>query len=631
MFDSPSSHPEEPILDTQVSDTTMSQTLDQLLMNELSPQKTLIDPKSIIVHDGDGEKDSKSVVYYGNKGSLHREQANKRPQTKTDWFEVFVKRFFGGDHEKAKELVAKFHKFDKNKSTTGEASGIIASYIAQGCKEGILRDVFHIGNTRYRRIREMKGEETAATHGGRNNLAYGKQDLQLLSRFIQNGVPVEPGFACQHRRQMVYCTDSNITSLKILYDGCYLNFEPTSRHMAFSTFARYLKAHHPEFNLKMLREDACDVCVELKTQLLSKDLSKEDRVHIEQALEAHGDHARSLRATMGDVIVKWGGALSEDMTLALKRGIKRFVDITIDDDQPTDSWTEDFVRGVVLQCEDFGGNLTLPWFGSVRPGTDYFTSKLAQYIFIVSDLSRNLHHVYVYDERAMGKNADALISLRLVHHLRKMCEYRESNVQRPTALFQIMDNCVGQNKSQAVMMFFALLSMTLYPDGVTLLFLLPGHSHMACDRVVSWLRRSLKSANLFLPQDFVEQFNKIPSVRAEFLDHLDPNRLMFCNFETILKRNMVTIPPIPGGGYTKMYYFQFYQGVLTARKAPDSTVEFKHQYVQGLLGTDDDVPYEDLRSRCVQSIEAHIFLPGKTFDNASVADIMVGGAGGLAW
>ena len=49
----------------------------------------------------------------------------------------------------------------------------------------------------------------------------------------------------------------------------------------------------------------------------------------------------------------------------------------------------------------------------------------------------------------------------------------------PTVLlFEVLDNNVGQNKSQVVFMFFALMSMTLYPEGVVLL-LVAGHSHMA--------------------------------------------------------------------------------------------------------------------------------------------------------
>ena len=47
----------------------------------------------------------------------------------------------------------------------------------------------------------------------------------------------------------------------------------------------------------------------------------------------------------------------------------------------------------------------------------------------------------------------------------------------------LLDNNVGQNKSQVVVFeFFAFLSMTLYLEGGVLLFLVAGHSYIAPDR-----------------------------------------------------------------------------------------------------------------------------------------------------
>ena len=141
------------------------------------------------------------------------------------------------------------------------------------------------------------------------------------------------------------------------------------------------------------------------------------------------------------------------------------------------------------------------------------------YCFIIADISRNINYVKLYDERAMGKDANALCSLRFVHHLTQF--NRTSIDGRPTILFEVLDNNVGQNKSQVVFMFFALLSMTLYPEGVVLLFLVAGHSHMAPDRTVSWLRKSLAGQQLFLPRQFIDAFNSVRSVEAEFVDHCE--------------------------------------------------------------------------------------------------------------
>jgi hypothetical protein len=93
--------------------------------------------------------------------------------------------------------------------------------------------------------------------------------------------------------------------------------------------------------------------------------------------------------------------------------------------------------------------------------------------FIVSDITANRNNVLIYDERGQGKGVDALCSLRLLFHLR----LRQECVDRsPKMLLLILDNCVGQNKSKVVFMFYALLSLLFY-DKVALLFLIPGHSH----------------------------------------------------------------------------------------------------------------------------------------------------------
>ncbi len=80
----------------------------------------------------------------------------------------------------------------------------------------------------------------------------------------------------------------------------------------------------------------------------------------------------------------------------------------------------------------------------------------------------------LYDERAMGKDVNALCSVRFVQHLTQLSGTPTDS--KPTILFEVLDNYVGQNKNQVVFMFFALLSMTLHPDGVVLLFLFAGHS-----------------------------------------------------------------------------------------------------------------------------------------------------------
>ena len=71
------------------------------------------------------------------------------------------------------------------------------------------------------------------------------------------------------------------------------------------------------------------------------------------------------------------------------------------------------------------------------------------------------HNIFVYDERAAGKDADALCSLRFYYYMRKYITSRDLNLldKRAVYLFVIMDNQVGQNKSNAVLQLFCLLGV----------------------------------------------------------------------------------------------------------------------------------------------------------------------------
>jgi hypothetical protein len=102
---------------------------------------------------------------------------------------------------------------------------------------------------------------------------------------------------------------------------------------------------------------------------------------------------------------------------------------------------------VRLHCEDFAGNLKLPWFGGTRPATDYFASDLSIYMLVVSRMTTGINHVYLCDERAMGRNCDALCSLRFLYHIRLCVEALNNNkvISLPDTLYLITDNCVGQN------------------------------------------------------------------------------------------------------------------------------------------------------------------------------------------
>ena len=156
------------------------------------------------------------------------------------------------------------------------------------------------------------------------------------------------------------------------------------------------------------------------------------------------------------------------------------IDDEIEDFQPDENVTN---SGILLQAEDFGGVIPMPFYGFSRPSVDYFNSNLLLQNLIQCDISTGINHVYLYDEREQAMGGDGLCSLRMRQHLRLYAQRLRDGVEARLCA-TLMDNCVGQNKSQVVMQFYALISVLFFPT-VTAFYFIPGHSHMICDRVVS--------------------------------------------------------------------------------------------------------------------------------------------------
>jgi hypothetical protein len=138
---------------------------------------------------------------------------------------------------------------------------------------------------------------------------------------------------------------------------------------------------------------------------------------------------------------------------ALKNTVERFPD-TFDEEEPdVVALGRSMVR---LRLEDYAGNFVLPSFEIVVPGSDYYASNMHLLTFVIADSSTNQQFVYCYDEQGMGKDCDALCSLRTYHNLKP--GQRDSNVRK---LFQVVDNNVGQNKSQ-VLLYLNFYKYNLY-------------------------------------------------------------------------------------------------------------------------------------------------------------------------
>jgi len=181
-------------------------------------------------------------------------------------------------------------------------------------------------------------------------------------------------------------------------------------------------------------------------------------------------------------------------------------------------------RIVEVESHDYGGSLILPWFGLRKPSTAYYTSNLNIYPFIISQITRfgAQHKLLLYDERASGKDADSLCSLRFQHYINMYIQDRDLKKLhlRPKFLFVILDNCVGQNKSQYVLMLFAALTVLGFYERIILHFLESGHSH-GCPDIGFAHAKSHLNEEVYIPQQMKDLMNTVEGIQAEVVDFND--------------------------------------------------------------------------------------------------------------
>ena len=137
----------------------------------------------------------------------------------------------------------------------------------------------------------------------------------------------------------------------------------------------------------------------------------------------------------------------------------------------------------------------------------------------------------------------------------------------PKTLLCVFDNCVGQNKSQLIMMFLAMLLVILYRK-VVLIYLILGHSHNQADQVVTWCRNAMRSRNFYTPMDIVNIVTEIKSIAATCIDHCDSWWPFYTGWDTILPKYFKKMP----SWYIFNYFFEFDEGHLSMRHLRDTDV-----------------------------------------------------------
>ena len=137
----------------------------------------------------------------------------------------------------------------------------------------------------------------------------------------------------------------------------------------------------------------------------------------------------------------------------------------------------------------------------------------------------------------------------------------------PTAECKILDNCVGQNKSNTTHKFSMLSSILIYPDGVTDVYFRVGHSHNTSDMKTAHANKAMAKKNLYTPNMVITEINKMKGLTGQLIDERSG---VFLDWKLFLDKHFPNMLP----GFTSYFLFEFKDGRVRTRKEFTREVSF---------------------------------------------------------
>ena len=343
-----------------------------------------------------------------------------------------------------------------------EADGIIMTCMNMGMSTIEMNALLNIGTYRITRLRKRVnlGTDYVKPVHPRSH-KFPAETILFLKEHMKSW-EVEDGFPCPHRRPRQYLLEEGITWFKLWkrYTEKVDNLTEDEhkgkvKAMAYSTFTMYTKFINPGLRLTRAQQDVCDSCIRLNLIISCPTSTEEQITSAQYELQQHNSAARDQRRVVSKFTRKY--ALGLDCTVPevilpdhlpedyeIDELLNDMSLLRLENDEEDAAATAipedggmDKDEPLLLVAEDYGQGIALPWFGFRRPGSDYFQSNLMLNMFVVADISKGENNVILYDERLMGKNADALCSLRMAFHInhRNRCLQAGTPPQSTSYLF----------------------------------------------------------------------------------------------------------------------------------------------------------------------------------------------------
>ncbi len=175
----------------------------------------------------------------------------------------------------------------------------------------------------------------------------------------------------------------------------------------------------------------------------------------------------------------------------------------------------------------------------LHTGVAYYKRKMWTYNFCIHNIKTGKSTMYVWHETVAKRGSSEVASC-----LKKWLddEYAKGDFGR---LIVVSDNCAGQNKNiNLVLMYLRELHSNRLTD-IDHVYLVPGHSHMACDRNFGNIELKVSALGIvYKPDDYV---NAIKTATREGFSVVKMTQDDFLDFGSLLKH--VTKRKAPGSTF----------------------------------------------------------------------------------
>ena len=218
---------------------------------------------------------------------------------------------------------------------------------------------------------------------------------------------------------------------------------------------------------KLPKKDTCARCDKLKIDINDKKAKGEDVGPLQKLLDDHKKHAATAQRLLTDA--------AKNPT-------------------PPSVMSPESTRVVAMDLQQ---NHPCP---RISTSLAYYLRKLWVYNFCIYDVTKGKASMFVWDEVTGGRGSDEVASC-----LMKWLEARQEEGEEFDVLRVFCDNSAGQNKNIFVILAALRLIHAKKLFRIEFVFLVSGHSYMACDRSFGNIEKKFKGNPEFLQttQDYV--------------------------------------------------------------------------------------------------------------------------------